>query len=46
MSLDCQILSDIGRTCGMDHVYPCYCSREQLERYLERYYPLHAKATA
>ena len=45
MPLDCQILRDIGDACGMDHVYPCYCSREQLERYLDRYHPLHAEAT-
>ncbi len=46
MSLDCQILTDIGAACGMDHVYPCYCSREQLQRYLDRYHPLPAQATA
>ncbi len=46
MPLDCQILRDIGDICGMDHVYPCYCSREQLQHYLDRYRPLSAQATA
>ena len=46
MPLDCQILRDIGDICGMDHVYPCYCSGEQLQRYLDRYHPLPAQATA
>ena len=46
MPLDCQILSDIGDACGMDHVYPCYCSSEQLQRCLYRYRPLPAEASA
>jgi hypothetical protein len=46
MPLDCQILSDIADACGMDHVYPCYCSRQQLQRYLDRYHPLSAESAA
>ncbi len=42
MSLDCQILSDIAQACNLQRVYACYCSRDQLERYLDRYYPLPA----
>ncbi len=40
MPLDCLILEDIARASGLEHVYPCYCSREQLERYLDKHYPL------
>ena len=40
MSLDCQVLSDIAQACNLDRVYACYCTRNQLERYLDKYYPL------
>ena len=40
MPLDCMILEDIARASGLEHVYPCYCSREQLDRYLDKHYPL------
>ncbi len=46
MPLDCQILNDIAGVCELEHVYPCYCSRDQLECYLNRYYPLPAHAVA
>ncbi len=42
MSLDCQILKDIARASRLEHVYPCYCPPDQLDRYLDKYYPLPA----
>ncbi|MCG3137243.1 MAG: hypothetical protein HJJLKODD_01086 [Phycisphaerae bacterium] len=46
MSLDGQILQDIAVATGRRCVYPCYCSLQQLERFLLQHYPRPAQTPA
>ena len=42
MPLDGITLQEISRACGGRYVYPCYCSAQQFDQCLDKYYPLLA----